>query len=340
MSKIINYEIKSRCSSHHKIESILKEEKAFFSGEDHQVDTYFKVDGGRLKHRRGNVENSLIYYQRSDLAEARESHVQLEKLVTDNSLEVLLAKALGINVVVDKRRKIYFIDNIKFHIDYVKDLGVFVEIEAIDEKGALSLQELQEQCESYIKRFGLKRKDFLSLSYSDLVQESFKKRIYREAEDFLKLTRKSLSNLGVKLNMAKLDHLCFRVTGQQEYEEYKKSFAQIGEKLVESEIGGRLISTYRLETPINCDGELGPSIVELASPKKNNNYALGFEHAEIVIEESFESLYHEFQDINFDKKGADKSYNPDIRIKFEEGHSVKFHHQSLEEVINLEKTRA
>ena len=34
---------------------------------------------------------------------------------------------------MDKKREIYFIHNVKFHIDNVKNLGTFIEIEAIDE---------------------------------------------------------------------------------------------------------------------------------------------------------------------------------------------------------------
>jgi ATP-dependent protease HslVU (ClpYQ) ATPase subunit len=42
------------------------------------------------------------------------------------SLKDILSKALGILVVVDKEREIYFIDNIKFHIDTVKHLEGFL----------------------------------------------------------------------------------------------------------------------------------------------------------------------------------------------------------------------
>ena len=47
---------------------------------------------------------------------------------------------------MDKQREIYFIDNVKFHIDDVKELGAFMEIEAIDEQGKFTQAELQQQC--------------------------------------------------------------------------------------------------------------------------------------------------------------------------------------------------
>ena len=54
--------------------------------------------------------------------------------IPDKTLKEILIKTLGIKAVVDKRRKIYFINNVKFHFDTVKDLGTFVEVEAIDKE--------------------------------------------------------------------------------------------------------------------------------------------------------------------------------------------------------------
>jgi len=71
--------------------------------------------------------------------------------------------------VVEKKREIYFIDNIKFHIDTVAGLGEFIEIEAIDEDGSIGKERLQDQCESYLKRFGVSEEDLIANSYSDLL---------------------------------------------------------------------------------------------------------------------------------------------------------------------------
>ena len=60
-------------------------------------------------------------------------------------------------------------DNVKFHLDEVKDLGSFVEIEAIDETGEIGEPRLLEQCRHYVKLFGLEEQDMVSVSYSDLM---------------------------------------------------------------------------------------------------------------------------------------------------------------------------
>jgi adenylate cyclase class 2 len=81
----------------------------------------------------------------------------------------LLSEALGVWQVVKKAREIYFIDNVKFHLDRVEGLGEFVEIEAIDLDGSLGEAHLRNQCEHYLQLFQIKPEDLLAQSYSDLL---------------------------------------------------------------------------------------------------------------------------------------------------------------------------
>lgn len=167
--KTINVEIKARCATIEKIRGILVAHNARFIGMDHQVDTYFKVNHGRLKLREGNIENSLIHYNRPDQSGPKKSEVILYQTAQDTSLKQTLTAALGVLAKVDKHRSIYFIDNVKFHLDEVKNLGNFVEIEAIDTDGSRSENQLKAQCEQYIQLFEIKKEDLLENSYSDLV---------------------------------------------------------------------------------------------------------------------------------------------------------------------------
>ena len=167
--KRLNIEIKARCNDHEKIRSILKSRNADFKGTDHQIDTYFKVDNGRLKLREGNIENFLVFYEREDKEGPKKSDVILFKSDPSSSLKGILLKSLGALVVVDKQREIYFIENVKFHIDTVMNLGTFMEIEAIDSDGSYKKEKLLEQCQSYLKLFGIPKDDLVSVSYSDLL---------------------------------------------------------------------------------------------------------------------------------------------------------------------------
>ena len=165
----INFEFKARHSDIEAAERALLKHGPRFVGEDHQVDTYFNVPSGRLKLREGTIEQSLIFYERTDTAGAKQSNVSLYHHQTDPALKQVLAKALGTKIVVDKRRMIYFIDNVKFHFDTVQGLGQFVEVEAIDKDGTIGIEKLKEQCAFYQALLGIKESDFIAESYSDLL---------------------------------------------------------------------------------------------------------------------------------------------------------------------------
>jgi adenylate cyclase class 2 len=169
MMKVINVEIKAICNDLEKIRQILLERNAKFIGLDHQVDTYFRSSSGRLKLREGNIENNLIWYQRPDQAGPKTSHCVLYKTEKDSALKAILHDAMGVMVVVDKEREIYFIDNIKIHLDQVKGLGTFLEIEAQSEEGDKSEELLNRQCVQLMDEFGIRNEDLVNESYSDLL---------------------------------------------------------------------------------------------------------------------------------------------------------------------------
>jgi predicted adenylyl cyclase CyaB len=169
--EILNVEIKARLSNPSYVRNILVDNNADFKGIDHQTDTYFNVDRGRLKLREGNIENNLIHYLRENKAGPKQSKITLFKSEPNSGLKELLINALGILTVVEKQREIFFIDNVKFHIDSVKGLGAFIEIEAIDKDGTIGIEKLEKQCKIYLDRFKIQTSDFIASSYSDLLIE-------------------------------------------------------------------------------------------------------------------------------------------------------------------------
>ena len=165
----INIEIKARCSHPEEIRDLLEKQQAEFIGTDPQVDTYFNVPNGRLKLREGRIENALIHYHRTDQAGPKRSDISLYKTQPrSGELKEVLTAALGVIAVVSKRRQIYFIENVKFHLDEVQHLGNFVEIEAIDRDGSIGEEKLRQQCQYYLDLFKITDKDLVEVSYSDL----------------------------------------------------------------------------------------------------------------------------------------------------------------------------
>jgi len=167
---VLNIEIKTRANNLDELETILLQNGADFKGLDHQIDTYFKVNEGRLKLRQGNIESSLIFYNRIETKGLKKSEVDLQHLPPNtDALKRILTQSFGVWKVVDKKRKIFFIDNVKFHLDTVKEVGTFVEIEAIDKELNIGEKRLSEQCDYYVDLLKIDRADFVAQSYSDMV---------------------------------------------------------------------------------------------------------------------------------------------------------------------------
>ncbi len=83
-------------------------------------------------------------------------------------LKARLAEALEVRCVVQKRREIFLVDNVRIHLDAVVGLGDFLEFEAVlgpaadDEAGRAQLDRL-------IKTFAIDPADLLPGSYAEML---------------------------------------------------------------------------------------------------------------------------------------------------------------------------
>lgn len=147
--------------------------------------------------------------------------------------------------------------------------------------------------------------------------------------------------LDLKLKKAQLDphwdvdHICYRVESRARYQELQQEFQNLGELLVETEVNGRPISTFRLKSPLMFqDHEI--HLLELPAPKLHQMFKEGFEHIEVVCDLPFWDLQKRFMDLQFDLSGLRKNFNQELEVQLGE-RNLKFHHLSLESVIRLEK---
>ena len=171
---IKNREFKAKVDQLKSYEQKLLNLNPTFKGIDHQKDTYYKVGNDKkLKLREGTIENALIYYERPEVADEKSATILLYKHQPDAQLKLILENLHGIDIIVEKERKIYFCDNIKIHLDKVKELGTFLEVEAIkDENSRLTATELEEQCSKMRAYFSIQDSQLLAYSYSDLLRNA------------------------------------------------------------------------------------------------------------------------------------------------------------------------
>jgi len=97
-----------------------------------QDDTFFNCDNGRLKLRDyGDGTGELIFYRRPDSQGPSTSHYSLAATQDPSALRTTLTEAYGTAGRVVKTRRVYLIGRTRVHLDRVRDLGTFMELEVV-----------------------------------------------------------------------------------------------------------------------------------------------------------------------------------------------------------------
>jgi predicted metalloenzyme YecM len=159
------------------------------------------------------------------------------------------------------------------------------------------------------------------------------------------------------------DHVCYRTETTAQYTALVEALQSVDASesfslLVESEIGGRQIATFKLSRPIevglgSCRHRI--DVVEIPSPKEGSPYETGLEHIEFVIGDAgihkspindevhaaaLDAWMGKYPSISWNTKAFHKQCNPDVSLKLalrDYGKvSVKFHLIPLETVIKFE----
>ena len=163
-----NVELKARCADLAAARRAAEEVGAEFFGILEQRDTYFVVPQGRLKLRECAGRGAeLIGYARGDRAAARGSDYRITVVSDPDGLRSVLEAALGVRGEVVKRRELWMWNGVRIHLDQVKELGEFIEFEAVMEAGeddAIGLEKLAQLRRAFL----IRDDDLVGNSYSDL----------------------------------------------------------------------------------------------------------------------------------------------------------------------------
>ena len=165
-----NLEIKVNCKDLKKIEGILNSLNVKFLSEGFQRDTYFKVSRGNLKLRETNTgEDFLIWYKRRKKVEPKLSEYYIYQTEKSQNLKNFLKNAFGEKIIIEKIRKIYLYKNVRIHIDRVKGLGDFIELEAVLSKDDID-KESKENMNFLVEKLCIRKEDLLKSSYSEIIK--------------------------------------------------------------------------------------------------------------------------------------------------------------------------
>jgi len=116
----------------------------------------------------GSERGELIRYERSDVADARCSRYLIARTTDPEVLKEILSKTLGITGVVRKTRTLYLIGQTRVHIDEVRGLGTFLELEVVL-RDAQTETEGKAIAESLMCEFGINKQQLIPETYIDLI---------------------------------------------------------------------------------------------------------------------------------------------------------------------------
>ena len=137
-----------------------------------QKDVYYKTDKGLLKLRIMPSHSEFIFYNRNEGEGNRWSDYYLLKIENEQNPEIFFNRIFDIVTTVEKERKVLMYDNTRIHIDKVKNLGEFLELETIVND---SLEEAIERFNFIVTELDLDVSRQIKKSYKDLMLENASK---------------------------------------------------------------------------------------------------------------------------------------------------------------------
>jgi predicted adenylyl cyclase CyaB len=134
-----------------------------------QDDTFFLCESGRLKLRVfAQEKGELIFYQRPNQAGPKESFYLVSPTSSPDTLREVLSKAYGQVGRVQKQRTLFHVGRTRVHLDIVKGLGHFLELEVVLEDGE-PVEAGVREAHSLMARLGIEPSQLIEGAYIDLL---------------------------------------------------------------------------------------------------------------------------------------------------------------------------
>ena len=165
-----NLELKIKATSHQSLKKILLQIGAESRGMLIQIDVYYSVPNGLLKLRIENGNESLIFYNRNENDKSRWSDFEVLKF-TNGKGEIFFSNLFDVEVIVKKERELFYYDDTRIHLDTVKFLGKFLELETLVINGKADAKKRFAKTISLLK---LDESKQIRKSYRDLLTDNLK----------------------------------------------------------------------------------------------------------------------------------------------------------------------
>ena len=167
-----NIEIKARVDDMDALAACVRKIADQAAVEIAQEDTFFTCAAGRLKLRKlGPNSGQLIFYNRPNQAGPASSFFLCSATPDPASMEQSLELAYGVRGRVVKLRTLYRVGRTRVHLDRVRDLGDFMELEVVLGNGDTPEDGIAE-AHILMEKLGIEESQLVEGAYIDLLESN------------------------------------------------------------------------------------------------------------------------------------------------------------------------
>lgn len=164
-----NIEIKAKIHDYNKVKMLVEDLCSAPVKTEDQEDTFFNSLKGRLKLRISSDKPAIMYYDRPNSYEPKQSDIALSFVENPDTLKSVLSKSNGIRGIVKKTRILYKYGQTRIHLDDVEELGKFIELEVVLKENQ-SAKDGEAIANDLMNKFGIQKTDLIDVAYIDLIE--------------------------------------------------------------------------------------------------------------------------------------------------------------------------
>lgn len=147
-----------------------------------------------------------------------------------------------------------------------------------------------------------------------------------------------LKELGVDISKYELDHIAYQASSDADYDRLMPEFLKISKLVNEAIVSNRRVGIFKLNSPFKYKNYSIPAI-ELIAPKEGQKCPSAAEHAEFVLDEKFDTFMKKYLNLDWDISAIDQPVFPMVKLKLADNIQVKFHYESILEIVKKEKNK-
>lgn len=152
--------------------------------------------------------------------------------------------------------------------------------------------------------------------------------LVEEIIPFLDRFFKRLKIFKIDIDTMQLDHIAYQASTPDEYNILMPEFLKAGELIREVIIKDRRVAVFKFFRQVNYR-EYSIEAAELIEPVADTQPESGWEHAEFVLKESFESFITKHPNIPWDTSSMDRLKFAHLKLRLADNMQVKFHLHSI-----------